>query len=170
MLRSGASRKQIARVLNAAYAGGLLSEDTFARRLDQLLEGRLIDPFRLIGDLNFRSSRDAGPMRFIASVLAALRRIRIRGARIEDRPILLALDWGGGQRELLVGRDQSCDVVISNLSVSRRHARLHFRDGRWILQDLNSTNGTLVNALRVGRCELHPGDRLIFGDEHVRVD
>ena len=168
MLRSGASRKQIARVLNAAYAGGLLSEDTFARRLDQLLEGRLIDPFRLIGDLNFRSSRDAGPMRFVGAVLGALR--PIRGARIEGRPILLALDWGGGQRELLVGRDQSCDVVISNLSVSRRHARLHFRDGRWILQDLDSTNGTLVNALRVGRCELHPGDRLIFGDEHVRVD
>ncbi len=158
-------------MLNAAYAGGLLSEDTFARRLDQLLEGRLIDPFRLIGDLNFRSSPDGPFLRFARTALAAVGRVRVRGwAEVEDRPILLALDWGGVQRELLVGRAGGCDVVLSDPSVSRWHARLHFRDGRWVLQDLDSTNGTIVNGVRVGRCELRPGDRLIFGDKHIRVD
>jgi pSer/pThr/pTyr-binding forkhead associated (FHA) protein len=34
------------------------------------------------------------------------------------------------------------------------HARLAFRDVRWILRDLASTDGTLVNGTKVGRCEL----------------
>lgn len=57
MLGPGASRRQIARVLNTAYADGLLSEETFAHRLDQVLGERLIDPLRLIGDLSPRSAQ-----------------------------------------------------------------------------------------------------------------
>ena len=45
-----------------------------------------------------------------------------------------------------------------------------FRDGRWILQDLASTNGTTVNGLRVGRCELRPGDRVQLGNHQLLVD
>jgi pSer/pThr/pTyr-binding forkhead associated (FHA) protein len=83
---------------------------------------------------------------------------------------LLALDWSGAHNEMLIGRHRSCDVVLSDLSVSRRHARLFFRDGRWILQDLHSTNGTQVNGSRVGRCELRPGDDITIGDEHLSID
>ena len=83
---------------------------------------------------------------------------------------LLALDWGGECEELLLGRDRRCDVVLCDLSVSRRHARLVFRNERWVLQDLASTNGTLVNGRRVGRCELRPGDQLLIGSEQLRVD
>jgi predicted component of type VI protein secretion system len=85
-------------------------------------------------------------------------------------PRLLALDWGGGQEELLLGRQLSCDVVLGELTVSRRHARLVFRDGHWVIQDLGSTNGTRVNGVRVGRCELHPGDHIDLGDERLRID
>ncbi|MGO9956485.1 MAG: FHA domain-containing protein [Solirubrobacteraceae bacterium] len=83
---------------------------------------------------------------------------------------LLALDWSGAQTEMLVGRDDGCDVVLPNVAVSRRHARLLFRDGRWIIQDLDSTNGTAVNGRWVGRCELRPGDDILLGDEHLTVD
>jgi len=69
-----------------------------------------------------------------------------------------------------LGRHPSCDVVLSSMSVSRRHARLVFRDGRWVLQDLGSTNGTEVNGIDVGRCELRPGDEVILGDERLRID
>src|SRR5579884_411180 len=54
VLHAGASRRRIARTLNAAYAGGLLRDETFAGRLDQLLKSRLVDPLTLIGDLNLR--------------------------------------------------------------------------------------------------------------------
>ena len=64
----------------------------------------------------------------------------------------------------------TCDVVLDDLSVSRRHARLVFRDGHWVIQDLESTNGTRVNGVRVGRCELHPGDHVDVGDERLRID
>jgi pilus assembly protein CpaF len=83
---------------------------------------------------------------------------------------LLALDWSGAQPELLIGRHHTCDVMLANPRVSRRHARLVFRDAKWIVQDLQSTNGTVVNGTRVGRCELRPGDCLVLGDEYLRID
>jgi pSer/pThr/pTyr-binding forkhead associated (FHA) protein len=61
-------------------------------------------------------------------------------------------------------------VVLADESVSREHARLFFRDGAWIVQDLDSTNGTLVNRERVGRCQLQPGDRLQLGDQSLDID
>lgn len=170
VLPPGAARRQIARTLNAAYADGLLSEDTFSRRLDQLLSAQLVEPFRLIGDLNFRSPSPRRG-RLADAVAATMRKVKTSSA--EDscaEPALLALDWGGAQRELILGRNPSCDVVLSDPGVSRCHARLFFRDGSWVLQDLASTNGTMVNGVRVGRCELRPGDHLVLGDQHLEID
>jgi FHA domain-containing protein len=63
-------------------------------------------------------------------------------------------------------------AAISRLviTVSRCHARLRYRDGRWILQDLSSTNGTHVNGVPVGRCELRPGDHVALGEECFTID
>jgi hypothetical protein len=171
VLLPGASRKRIARTLNAAYADGLLSEETLAHRLDQQLESRLIDPFRLIGDLTFRSPSSPGRLVKRAHALAAAVR-RAPGPRAEEvvEAMLLALDWSGGQRELIVGRSRSCDVVLPGPGVSRWHARLCFRDGTWVVQDLRSTNGTTVNGTSVGRCALRPGDQLSLGDEWLTID
>jgi pSer/pThr/pTyr-binding forkhead associated (FHA) protein len=54
--------------------------------------------------------------------------------------------------------------------VSRRRARLVFRDGTWIIQDLDSTNGTAVNGGCVGRCQLRPGDHLRLGLQAIDID
>lgn len=156
-----------------AYAGGLLSEDTFVRRLDELMESQLVDPPRLIGDLSFRGSAHSRRSRVPATLSSVARRVRaIRPTPGPPEPehVLLALDWDGGQSELVLGRHHRCDVVVADPSVSRRHARLVFRDGNWVVQDLESTNGTFVNGARVGRCELRPGDRLLLGEELLRVD
>jgi predicted component of type VI protein secretion system len=115
--------------LNAAYGEVLLSDEAFARRVEELF-----------------------------------------GGDSEDTGVLLALDWGGDCHELLIGRHSSCDLVVSDPSVSRRHARLVFRDHGWILQDLDSTNGTRVNGVRVGRSELRPGDRLAIGEARLTID
>jgi hypothetical protein len=167
----GASRRQIARTLNAAYGAGLLSEETLGYRLDQLLGGRLIDPFGLVGDLHPRSAGDGWRARLSAAAHTAARTVTRRLAEPSDaQPALLALDWTGAQSELLVGRHRECDVALGSLCVSRRHARLRFRDGSWVLQDLESTNGTTVNGVRVGRCEVRPGDVLVLGDERLLID
>jgi pSer/pThr/pTyr-binding forkhead associated (FHA) protein len=110
-------------------------------------------------------------MDLVETAAAAVSRIRTSIAQASGTPpLLLALDWSGGRRELVLGRHHGCDVVLSNPGVSRLHARLVFRDGSWVLQDLQSTNGTTVNGVRVGRCELRPGDHLVLGDEHLKVD
>ena len=48
---------------------------------------------------------------------------------------------------LLIGRDfEQCDIVLSDSTVSRRHARLVFDNGLLQIEDLGSTNGTAVNG------------------------
>lgn len=170
MLGPGTSRKRIARALNAAYGDGLLSEDTFSRRLDQLLAAKVVDPARFVGDLSFRRALGwrGRLLAALAAVEESLGMSRLRAAPRGEA--LLALDWTGSGHELLIGRHHACDVVLSESSVSRRHARLVFRDGAWVVQDLESTNGTIVNGVRVGRCALRPGDRLLLGDAELRVD
>src|SRR6185437_7106762 len=100
-----------------------------------------------------------------------LRRLQGGASATADEPgILLALDWTGGCQELVIGRHPSCEVVVADETVSRRHAQLTFRDEGWVLQDLHSTNGTRVNGQYVGRCRLRPGDRLSLGHQLLRVD
>jgi FHA domain len=168
MLPPGGSRRRITRRLNAAYGGGLLSDETFAHRIDQVLSPGVIDPGAIIGDLNLRRAPSA-TVRVRMLVVAALAWVR-RDSGEAASPTLLALDWCGGQTELIVGRHHACDVVLTDSSVSRRHARLVYRDEKWIIQDLQSTNGTVVNGTRVGRCELRPGDLLSLGDERLQID
>jgi pSer/pThr/pTyr-binding forkhead associated (FHA) protein len=71
---------------------------------------------------------------------------------------------------MLLGRSGGCDLLLDDLTVSRRHAQLFFREGRWIVIDLESTNGTYINDERVQRAELLPGDIVMLGAERLRVD
>jgi hypothetical protein len=163
----GTSRQRLASALNSAYADGLLSAETHSHRLDLLFGRRLIDPGRLVGDLTSRA-----PGRLWRAKLLRTTIIRLRDAfgLGGGEPLLLALDWTGAQNELYVGRHASCDVHLNSPTVSRRHARLMFRDACWIVQDLESKNGTAVNGRPVGRCRLAPGDELAFADQLVVID
>jgi hypothetical protein len=163
MLPPGSHRQRLARKLNDAYAEGVLSENTLVHRLELLLRHPLVDPARLVGDLPERRGlwpRSVQRVRLAARQLAARR----------QPPVLLALDWEVGGRDLVIGRHPDCDIVLSGPAVSRRHAQLSFRDGAWILRDLGSTNGTVVNSARVGRCRLWAGDRIVIGDTQLVVD
>ncbi len=171
MLAPGARRHRLARTLNAAYAEGLLSERTLAHRLDALFAGVLIDPSGLVGDLPRRRTRRPLHEAVMATLTSLLRRpMGDAGASSAEPGILLALDWSGDCEELVVGRHPSCDIVVSDETVSRRHAMLTFRDGGWVVRDLQSTNGTRLNGEYVGRCRLRPGDRLGLGRQLLQVD
>jgi pSer/pThr/pTyr-binding forkhead associated (FHA) protein len=68
------------------------------------------------------------------------------------------------KEELTIGRDAQADVVLASPSVSARHARLFLRDGRVILSDLGSTNGTAVNGRKIARpALLRPVDVVRIG-------
>jgi len=66
-------------------------------------------------------------------------------------------------RYIVVGRSRDCDVVLSEGSVSGRHARLGWKDGRIVVEDLGSANGTWVGGKRVERSVIRPGDELRLG-------
>ncbi len=67
-----------------------------------------------------------------------------------------------------IGRHSSNDVVIDHPKVSREHARIERTDGDdFILQDLNSTNGTWVRGDRVDRVALQDGDLVKIGDAQL---
>jgi hypothetical protein len=167
---AGASRDRLVSTLNAAYASGLISDNTLAFRLEQVFHRTLIDPSLLIGDLSRRQEREPIRARMVRSLTVAIAEVRAARRRSYEPDALLALDWNEPEHELVVGRSSACDIVISDESVSRRHARLMPRDGAWILQDLDSTNGSFVNGSRVGRCSLVPGDDVWLGGFLLRVD
>lgn len=70
----------------------------------------------------------------------------------------------------MVGRDPSCEIVVTDGSVSRRHARLERRGAAWWVVDQGSANGTYVNSLRVAEQELRQGQELRFGALSYRVE
>jgi signal transduction histidine kinase len=64
----------------------------------------------------------------------------------------------------VLGRDPSCDIVLTPVNVSRRHARIIRRLDGYYLEDLGSTGGTLVNDQAVsGSIRLREGDRIKIG-------
>jgi pSer/pThr/pTyr-binding forkhead associated (FHA) protein len=53
------------------------------------------------------------------------------------------------QPEIIIGRDPNCDLSMMDETLSAHHARLAYHHGQWWLEDLGSTNGTLLNRVRL---------------------
>lgn len=72
--------------------------------------------------------------------------------------------------EIAIGRDTVCDLCIDNLAASSRHARV-FKgpDEKYIIEDLNSTNGTMVNGKEVKLQILNDNDQIRIGKHTVLV-
>ena len=70
--------------------------------------------------------------------------------------------------QLIIGRDATSNVAISDAEVSRKHARLTFQGGKYVLEDLGSTNGTFVNGQRLANATvLKSGDVVSLGEQIV---
>ena len=142
------TRERTVRRLRRGYVAGRLDTDTFSRRIDVALRAEHGDDLHgLTSDLpNVR----ALPRRW-------LRR----------RPGGLLETAAAGR--LLLGRSPACQLVFADDTVSRRHAELRLVEGRWMLRDLGSSNGTWVNGRRVMEAEVAPGDELQLGGLAIRI-
>jgi diguanylate cyclase (GGDEF)-like protein len=69
-----------------------------------------------------------------------------------------------GDSDIVLGRDDDCDIVINDDSASRRHACIQCSPEGYGLLDLKSTNGTFVNDKRVTLCVLKDGDYVRIGN------
>ncbi len=64
---------------------------------------------------------------------------------------------------MTIGRDPTCDLVVDNLGISRRHARLSWNRVRFLIEDLGSANGTTLNGKPATRSVVAAGDHIGLG-------
>ena len=87
----------------------------------------------------------------------------------------LLVEWGSKSLVLepknvyLLGRDEECDLFIDSSKVSRRHARFSFKNGNWVIQDLNSSNGTFLNGKRVNELIVKQNLKISVGGEGLNA-
>jgi hypothetical protein len=92
-------------------------------------------------------------------------RVPVRGLLLdpeegEGPPIVL----GGADAATIIGRTSPADVLVTEPTVSGQHCRIVLSGARWCIEDLGSSNGTLVNGERIsGRHELASGDVVGLG-------
>ena len=132
--------------LRRGYLAGRLGTDTFAYRVDHALESGSREELRgLTADL------PAAPRGFLARFRRSRALPTIVGAQLE------------------IGRSSACQIVLGDDTVSRRHAELRYADGRWLLRDLGSSNGTYVNGRLVTEAEVRRGDVIHLGGAQLRL-
>ncbi len=97
-------------------------------------------------------------------------------SRPGGQPVLLAklpdgpLEFPLAERSYWVGRSPESDIRLADPSVSRRHARLEWCEGRLTLEDADSVNYTFVDDQRVrNRVDVEPGSTLRFGSLEARI-
>jgi hypothetical protein len=122
------------------------------------------DPSLKRGDYSCEASLVEGPMPESATGDASG-----RGEGRQEGELLLLEKGKPGKAfpldkdRVLIGRLGESDIVLSDPGVSRRHAEVRREDGEFVLVDLGSTNGTMVNEATIGERTLEEGDRITVG-------
>ncbi|MFJ6510081.1 FHA domain-containing protein [Streptomyces sp. NPDC091406] len=165
---SDAQRDRVLGVLRDGAAQGKLSHDTFMRRMELALVARRPEELAaLTSDLDDGGRWSQGLVRAVGGISAFPGRLR-RAWQTERLPKLLLP--APGPYPLLIGRDPANGLRLNHETVSRLHAELHALNGRWLLRDLGSTNGTCVNGQRlVGSIPVRDGDQVSFGRMSFRL-
>jgi pSer/pThr/pTyr-binding forkhead associated (FHA) protein len=84
----------------------------------------------------------------------------------DAKPEVVVLD----SHDVTFGRAEASTVVLSDPYTSDHHARVYLTDGRWLVTDLGSTNGTYLNQVKLtAPAEIAAGDQLAVGKTVVQV-
>lgn len=87
--------------------------------------------------------------------------VRLGGRVVLQRPFM--------PPAMTIGRDLSCELLLDNLSVSRRHARLSWDRGHFIIEDLDSANGTTLNGKPISKHTMALTDRIGLGKFELSI-
>lgn len=99
-----------------------------------------------------------------------------RTITLQERPVLV-ITRGPGVGQVFelgttsatsIGRSRANDILVDDVSVSGQHCRIRPEDGGFVLHDLKSTNGTLVNEKKVSRHVLAEGDVIAIGETSLQ--
>ena len=71
--------------------------------------------------------------------------------------------------EITIGRATNNDIQIDNLGVSKEHAKIIRHPDHYIVEDLKSTNGTLLNEKQITKANLNPNDIVTIGKHTLQV-
>jgi pSer/pThr/pTyr-binding forkhead associated (FHA) protein len=112
---------------------------------------------------------------FLLGVAASgRRRVRREDALTSMQAVVLRVEEDGRTRTvrvpvpITIGRAPSATLVVPDAQVSRLHARIDLSDGLLSVRDLDSRNGTLVNARPIeGPVDLHDGDEIDVGTTRI---
>jgi adenylate cyclase len=77
------------------------------------------------------------------------------------------------KNKLLIGRRESCDIVLRFANVSAHHCQLYVDSGYWYVRDMQSSNGVKINDVKMekgGSARVDPGDILAIAKHKYRVD
>ncbi len=73
------------------------------------------------------------------------------------------------KNEIMIGRNAENDIVVENLAVSKLHARIVKQDEAYYIEDLNSTNGTYLNKIRITKKDLKDNDIISVGKHSIEI-
>ena len=102
--------------------------------------------------------------------IGAVRRVVVHTLRVVAGRDMLRFVTLDDEDIVIIGRDDTCSLMLSDASVSRRHAKVRLINGQVVVEDLGSTNGTAVNSQFVARANLNVGDHLEIGAVSLRLD
>jgi len=69
-----------------------------------------------------------------------------------------------GKRTVVIGRDEACPVQLLDDQVSRKHVQIRHESGKYVVMDMKSANGTLINGRSIaGEIELMEDDEITIG-------
>jgi hypothetical protein len=73
------------------------------------------------------------------------------------------------ETQVIIGRGGELDIVLVEDMVSRKHAKINTTEGKIVIEDLGSTNGTFVNGEKIKRARLKEGDRVLIGTSILKL-
>jgi len=88
---------------------------------------------------------------------------------IEDNNLITVFDIPSYNSRFLVGRSKECEIVLKNQKVSRKHAEISVVNNEIFITDLNSTNGTFVNGVKIKKRKLIFNDEIRIGEATLKL-
>lgn len=153
-------------VARSYFSIGSGPNDNYRIDADDICDRQVV--IRMIDDVCYVSEKGSPERELKAGeifVISERRKIAIL-TYSPDTPNVFSVDLSSCP-VIEIGRNSMCNIVLKESCVSRKHARVFFAEGRFYVQDLDSSNGTFLNKKRIVSSELNEGDIISLGSYDI---